>query len=579
MTRTPSHRNHTLNTGEWLELLDELNIGAFMADRKRLIRSINYTAQAIMELKAAELIGKDCRDIFTGVKCTRACVFSKDYHTFDGSDMPVTDLDENGRHVLTRFAAPVYDADGHLAGCLTILQDHSPIYDLIDRVHYEERSLKMTLDNLDIGIYTVNRGGLVTFFNDAAERISGHSRKQLLGEHFSVLFGDLPTKDPSLMQTAMSTGRPQQNRRGKIMDSDNVPVPINAKYLALKNEKGAIVGGLATFQDLTLVSQLSKAIRERYTFHDMIGKDPAMQKIFAMVHAVAASDTTILIEGPTGTGKDLLAKVIHSTSNRSKKPFVKINCAAIPENLIESEMFGYVKGAFTGADRDKPGHFQAAAGGTIFLDEIGDLPIALQAKLLRVLEDREFYPLGSRQTEKVDVRIISATNRGLDEMVAEGLFRADLYYRLNVMRMELPPLVDRRSDLPLLIRHIMRQLCAAKSIRMPDISGPAMRILLNLDYPGNVRELENILEHALIICQNERIRPEHLPEYIHNRNLSAPIVIHAAAHTNPADLNDDHRRILDTLQQYHGNRGKTAQALGMNRSTLWRKMKRYGIRY
>ena len=574
-----SHLNQTLDTGEWLELLDELNIGAFMADRQRLIRAINYTAQAIMELKAADLIGKDCRDIFTGVRCTRACVFSKDYHAFDGSDMPVTNLDENGRHVLTRFAAPVYDAKGRLAGCLTILQDHSPIYDLIDRVHYEERSLKMTLDNLDIGIYTVNRGGLITFFNDAAERISGYSRKQLLGEHFSLLFGDLPAKDPALMQTAMATGHPQQNRRGKIVDSGNVPVPIHAKYLALRNEKGTIVGGLATFQDLTLVSQLSKAIRERYTFHDMIGKDPAMQKIFAMVHAVAASDTTILIEGPTGTGKDLLAKVIHSTSKRAQKPFVKINCAAIPENLIESEMFGYVKGAFTGADRNKPGHFQAAAGGTIFLDEIGDLPMSLQAKLLRVLEDREFYPLGSRKTEKVDVRIISATNRGLEEMVAGGLFRADLFYRLNVMRMELPPLVGRRADLPLLIRHILRQLPAAKSIRMPDISGPAMKILLNLDYPGNVRELENILEHALIICPNERIQPEHLPEYIHNRSASIPTGFRAVAHSAPVDLNEEHRRILDTLQRYHGNRAKTALALRINRTTLWRKMKRYGIRY
>jgi PAS domain S-box-containing protein len=579
MAGSHSHLQHSLNTGEWLELLDELNIGAFMADGQRIIRAINYTAQAIMEIKADELIGKDCRDIFTGVRCTRACVFSNEYNSLDGSDMPVTNLDENGRHVMTRFAAPVYDATGGLVGCLTILQDHSPIYDLIDRVHYEERSLKMTLDNLDVGIFTVNRGGLITFFNDAAERISGYSRKQLLGQHFSILFGDRGAKDPKLMQAAMTTGQPHQDRRGKIVDSGNVPVPINAKYLALKNEKGAIVGGLATFQDLTLVSQLSKAIRERYTFHDMIGKEPAMQKIFAMVHAVAASNTTILIEGPTGTGKDLLAKVIHSVSNRSKKPFVKINCAAIPDSLIESEMFGYVKGAFTGADRDKPGHFQAAAGGTIFLDEIGDLPMALQAKLLRVLEDREYYPLGSRKTEKVDVRIISATNRGLEEMVTEGLFRDDLFYRLNVMRMELPPLVDRRSDLPLLIRHIMRQLCAAKSIRMPEIAGPAMKILLNLDYPGNVRELENILEHALIICQNARIHPEHLPDYIHNRRPSVATDSRTVDCSASLDGHDDHRRILTALQQHNGNRSRAAQALGINRTTLWRKMKRHGIHY
>ena len=577
MAGSPSHLNHSLNTGEWLELLDELNIGAFMADEKRLIRAINYTAQAIMEEKADALIGKDCRDIFTGVRCTRACVFSKDYRAVDGHDMPVTEMEKNGRHILTRFAAPVYDANGQLTGCLTILQDHSPIYDLIDRVHYEERSLKMTLDNLDIGIYTVNRGGLITFFNDAAERISGYSRKQILGEHFSILFENLPASDQSLMQTAMATGRPQINRRGNIVDSGKVALPISAKYMALRNEKGAIVGGLATFQDQTLVSQLSKAISERYTFHDMIGKDPAIQKIFQMVHVVARSDATILIEGATGTGKDLLAKVIHTTSKRSQKPFVKINCAAIPDNLIESEMFGYLKGAFTGADRDKPGHFQAAAGGTIFLDEIGDLPMALQAKLLRVLEDREFYPLGSRKTEKVDVRIVSATNRGLDQMVAEGTFRADLYYRLNVMRIELPPLAARRSDIPLLIRHILRQLCASRDARIPDISRPAMKILLNLEYPGNVRELENILEHALIICRDDLIRPEHLPAYTCQPPVAPAPTLTPAAVSGSQLEETERRKILEVLEKHGGHRSKSAAELQMDRTTLWRKMRKYGI--
>jgi len=562
---------HSLKCGEWLELLDELNIGAFVADKDRLVRAINYTAQAVMELKATDIIGKDCRDIFTGVRCTRACVFSAEYHSRKDSDMPVTDVDKNGRHILTRFSTPVYDDRHMLTGCLTILQDHSPIYDLIDRVHYEERSLKMTLENLDVGIYTVNRGGLITFFNDAAEKISGYSRKEVLGEHFSMLFGDEPDKDQALLEHAMSGGQPQFNRSGKIVESGNIPLPISAKYLALKNEKGVIVGGLATFQDLTLVDQLTKAISDRYTFYDMIGRDPAMRKIFAMIQVIAKSNTTILIEGDTGTGKDLLAKVIHNTSLRSQKPFIKINCAAIPENLIESEIFGYVKGAFTGADRDKPGRFQEAAGGTIFLDEIGDLPLALQAKLLRVLEDREFYPLGSRKTRKVDVRVISATNRGLEKMVADGLFRADLFYRLNVLRIELPPLRKRRSDLPLLIRHILRKLCAAQNCRLPDISGPAMKILLNLDYPGNVRELENILEHALIICQDDLILPEHLPAYTSQPPLPRE------AETDDRQASPERQKIVQTLKRFHGQRTKTAAALKMHRATLWRKMKKYGI--
>ncbi|MDX2454856.1 sigma 54-interacting transcriptional regulator, partial [Desulfosarcina sp.] len=356
-------------------------------------------------------------------------------------------------------------------------------------------------------------------------------------------------------------------------------IPVRAKYIALKNEKGAVVGGLATFHDLTLVRQLSRAMRDRYTFHDMIGKCPEMQKIFEMANVVSRTDATVLIEGATGTGKDLLAKVVHSSSRRSDNPFVKVNCAAIPDNLLESELFGYIKGAFTGADRDKPGRFNEADGGTIFLDEIGDLPLSLQAKLLRVLEDREFYPLGSRHTQKVDVRIISATNRGLEKLVAEQQFREDLYYRLNVFRIELPEIKDRREDLPLLISHILRRLCATRDNHRVGLSEEAMEILLNYDYPGNVRELENVLEHALIICTDDVIARTHLPDYIHSRKTSAHNRTPVAAQSDPDKMNDDRQRILNSLQQCQGNRHKTASALGINRTTLWRKMKRYGIRY
>ncbi|WP_419661803.1 two component system response regulator, sigma54-specific [Desulfosarcina variabilis str. Montpellier] len=571
----PSHRQLGVRCDHWLEVLDELNIGAFVADSRRQIMAINLSAQALLGLREPEVIDRDCREVFTGVPCTVACVLDHPEGTSDNSpDMEVTD-EENQRHLITRMATPIYHPLGEVVGCMTILQDHSPITQLIDRLHYEERRLKIILDNLDVGIFTVNRGGLINFFNCAAETISGYDRHQVLGQSCARIFSGEKAKDVCLLKNSMATGKARMNRKGHMTDRDGVTIPIRATYMALKNEKNIIVGGLATFHDMTLAHQLNRAISNRYTFHDMIGKEPAMQKVFEMVSVVAPSDATVLVEGATGTGKDLLAKVIHSASTRTTGAFVKVNCAAIPENLIESEIFGYAKGAFTGADRDKPGRFADAEGGTIFLDEIGDLPLSLQAKLLRVLEDREFYPLGSRRTQKVNVRIISATNRQLRTLVDQGLFREDLYYRLNVMRIELPLLKDRRGDLPLLIRHIARSLCAARGVTPPAISKAAMQVLLNYDYPGNVRELENILEHALIICREAVIHPDHLPDYVRQ---GKPAKKKPPAQIVPATSpTAEHQRILDALEKTGGHRLKAARELGMERTTLWRKMKKYGI--
>ena len=571
----PAHQRQGIRCDHWLNVMDELNIGAFVADSHRRITAINLSAQALLGLREHEVINQPCREVFTGVPCTVSCVINHpDAAGERDPDMEVTD-EENQRHLITRMATPVYDRRGNIVGCMTILQDHSPITQLIDRLHYEERSLKIILDNLDVGIFTVNRGGLINFFNRAAETISGYDRHQVLGQSCAMIFSGERSADVCLLKESIASGETRSSRQGRMTDRDGVTIPIRANYMALRNEKDVIVGGLATFHDMTLAHQLNRAISNRYTFHDMIGKDPSMRKIFEMVNVVAPSSATVLVEGATGTGKDLLARVIHSASPRAARPLVKVNCAAIPENLIESEIFGYVKGAFTGADRDKPGRFSDAEGGTIFLDEIGDLPLSLQAKLLRVLEDREFYPLGSRHTHKVDVRIISATNRQLKNLVDRGLFREDLFYRLNVMRIELPLLKSRRGDLPLLIRHIVRSLCAARAVSPPAISRTAMQILLNYAYPGNVRELENILEHALIICREAVIQPDHLPDYVTQGQPPGAGPRPAAPDEEPDSR--EVRRIMAVLEKTGGHRGNAARELGMERTTLWRKMKKHGL--
>jgi PAS domain S-box-containing protein len=568
-------RDHRISTRQWLEVLDELNIGAMTVDRRYRIQAINHCAQALIGMRFNEVAHCDCREVFTGVPCMGTCVVESGGR--DGyADATVHFFDEEEcAYTVTRIATPIFDDNHQVAGCLTILQDHSPISDLIDRLRYEERSLKNILDSLDVAVFTINCGGLITFFNTMAEKISGYDRDEVLGQPCAAIFESEASQDVCLLRDAVADGRSRSVHQGRLIGKFGESVPIRANYMALRNEKGAIVGGLATFQDMTLVHQLNQAIRKRYTFRDMIGKSPPMQRLFDMIPMVADSPATVLIEGPTGTGKDLLARIIHSSSPRKSKPWVKINCAAMPENLLESELFGYAKGAFTGAERDKPGRFQEADGGTIFLDEIGDLPIALQAKLLRVLEDREFYPLGSRKIRKVDVRIISATNQDLRRMAAAGRFREDLFYRLNVVRMELPPLTERREDLPMLIHHVLRKLSAARGLPPPMISEKAMHMLLNYPYPGNVREMENILEHALILCRSAPIEDHHLPDYLYLSFRRSPRK-NAVAET--ADSGRQEREaIAAALEKHNGHRSRAARELGMDRSTLWRKMKRMGF--
>ncbi|MCD4740854.1 MAG: sigma 54-interacting transcriptional regulator [Desulfobacteraceae bacterium] len=561
---------------KWFQIFDLLSIGAFVTADKKIV-TLNRSAMLLMGVKESDVADKTCHKLCCSIPCHGRCPFQGGM--LQGTECPNVEIinGKGTRHMVTRFVVPVHTSDKKVKGCFTVLQDHSTLSELIQRVEHQERTLKNIFDSIDMGIFTVNKGGHVTFFNTAVEKISGYNRRQILGKNCSIIFGTNDKICASLLAKTMINGKSQINRKGRITNIEGEDIPILASYIPLKNEKDVIIGGLATIRDLTLAYQLNQVIKKQYTFHDMIGKDPVMQKIFEKAAVVAATNATVLIEGNTGTGKDLMAKVIHTASRRAEQPFVKVNCAAIPNNLLESEMFGYVRGAFTGAIKDKPGRFQEADGGTIFLDEIGDIPLELQAKLLRVLEDKEFYRLGSPRLIQVDVRIISATNRGLEKLMAKKLFREDLYYRLNVFRIDLPSLKKHQPDIPILIKHILRKLCAVRGYLYPGISEHAMKLLLNYDYPGNVRELENILEHALIICQEELIESHHLPVHIQNWvETDHSNGINNNTNISPQD-DLEAKQILQALKRHQGNRTKTAQTLGMDRTTLWRKMKRFKI--
>ncbi|MBI4776520.1 MAG: sigma 54-interacting transcriptional regulator [Deltaproteobacteria bacterium] len=560
-------------------LLVDLRVGVFTVDAHRKITSFNKAAELMTGYKEEEVIGRFCHEVFLNELCYGECKYHEAVLAEQKTlsfDVEIVDS-RNERQMVTKIVTPLYDANQNTMGCMEIFQDRSTFEELINRIRYDQQQLKIILNNLDIGILTVTRGNLISFFNTMAESISGFNRKEVLGKPLSTVLGNEAGRSVSLMQQCIETGKSHSNNKGWITSRTGDPIPIRANYMALRNDHGKIVGGLATVQDLSLIDHLSRAISKRYTFADMVGKDPSMQKIFQIIPVIAASEATVLIEGPTGTGKDLLAQVIHNQSNRKNKPMVKVNCAALPDNLLESEMFGYAKGAFTGADKDKPGRFQEADGGTIFLDEIGDLPLSLQAKLLRVLEDKEFYPLGSRKTTKVNVRIIAATNQGLERLVKEKRFREDLFYRLNVIRMEMPPLKQRKGDLPLLIDHIVKSLGARRKTGPIRIAEDAMEILLNHDYPGNIRELENILVHALILCEEGVIERRHLPLSL-QKGVSEPAPSDASSKDAAATPHLSERELLvQILVRHHWNRGETARELGIDRTTLWRKMKKYHV--
>jgi len=353
---------------------------------------------------------------------------------------------------------------------------------------------------------------------------------------------------------------------------------LGAFYYLTKPFKGAdllllIERALEERHLRTEIRRLQQEVESHYHFDRIIGRSPAMQQVFELVDRLKDSHVNILLTGESGTGKDLLARTLHYQSSRKHAPFVPINCAAIPEQLLESELFGYLQGAFTDARKDKKGLFIEAQGGTLFLDEVGELPVMLQAKLLRVIEDKEVRPLGATRGEKVDVQIIAATNQDLRRAVDEGKFRQDLFYRLNVVDIRLPPLRERPEDLPLLIRHFIER--SAQSTRARRLSAEALRILLNYLWPGNVRELENTIERALVLCREEEITPTDLPAHLTGSKSQVASLSDALLRRRSlADIEREY--ILLALELTEGKKKEAADLLGIDRKTLYRKLEEYG---
>ena len=431
------------------------------------------------------------------------------------------------------------------------------------------------LDSINEGVFTVDLERRILSFNAAAERITQVPRGEAEGRRCSdIIRADLCKRDCAMERT-LRTGTPVVNATTHITTSQGERVPVRIATALLRDERGIAIGGVETFQDLSQVEQLRKALEARYTFKDIIGRSPAMTKLFSILPLVSESESTVLIEGATGTGKELFARTIHDLSSRRKGRFVAVNCAALPDTLLESELFGYKAGAFTDAKQDKPGRFALAEGGTIFLDEICDLNPVVQVRLLRVLQERYIEPLGGVDPVKVNVRIIVAAKRNLAELVRQGSFRDDLYYRIRVVHIALPPLTERRGDIPLLVDHLVHKFNTLQGKNVAGLSERAMARLMEYDYPGNVRELENIIEQAFVLCRGEYIQYRHLPP-----ELRVSDSLLEAGRDSPCSLRAMERILIgEALERHNGNRDQTARELGINPSTLYRKMRRFGISF
>ena len=429
------------------------------------------------------------------------------------------------------------------------------------------------LESISDGVFTVDENWLVTSFNRAAEQITGVPREEALGRRCSEVFRASMCETRCALRHTMETGETLVNKAAFIIDSTGKRIPVSVSTALLCDEHGTVVGGAETFRDLSLIEELRTQIRGRFQVGDIVSRSDSMRRLLEVLPRIADSESTILLQGESGTGKELVARAIHGLSGRRDGPFVAVNCGALPDTLLESELFGYKAGAFTGAAKDKPGRFALARGGTLFLDEIGDISQALQVRLLRVLQDRKFEPLGATRSDVAEVRVIAATNRDLSALVKSGDYRQDLYYRINVMKLELPPLRQRREDILLLVQHFIAAFNAIQNKHITGVSADVLGVLTAHDYPGNVRELQNIIEHAFVLLGEGKIELEHMPNEI------VPL---SPRHTQRLTMSESVRSveaqaIRRALERTHGNRLAAARELGMHKSTLFRKMRQLGL--
>jgi len=566
-----------------LDILRSIPDSVLTIGRDKRIVALNGPAETLTGTDEAAASGRPCGAVLKSEICgDDRCPFERSFaggETITNFNVRMRDATGADTPICIN-TSPLKNAKGEVVGVVETIRVVSHINRLIEELRAQRNKVQAVLDSIAEGVFTVDREGRITSLNRTAERILGYPAELVLGQPCQdVLPPEICGPGSPLAETLQAGGQ-IRNREVTIAGRNGKTVPLSLSAGPFRDEAGTRLGAVCTLRDLTEIERIAEERRSRTPLVGIIGKHPRIREIFDLVEMIKDSDSTVLLQGESGTGKGLFARALHHLSPRRRFPFIKVSCAALPETLLESELFGHEKGAFTGAIKERKGRFELADKGTIFLDEIGDLTPSVQVKLLRVLQEQEFERIGGTQTITVDVRVIAATHRDLPQLMREGRFREDLYYRLNVIPIHIPPLRERKSDIPLLVEHLLSRFAAKGKGKATSVSPRAMTLLMEHQWPGNVRELENALEHAMVCSRGSVIEPEALPRaLLTGQATSAPLPGRSEPHApSPGRGRAPQKEaILRALESSRWNRGLAAAHLGIDRTTLWRQMRRLGI--
>jgi len=569
-------------------LLDILSDGIVVIDAAKKVQFMNRFSQELLKIPESDGLGDPCYEVVKSEICQGTCSQCLEHEGAPFMEnFNVDVLCRDGETVACCMHTTVLkDIEGRSLGYIEHFREMGQVRDIINQQEellrlysHEKEKVQAIINSIGDGVFTVGMDRRIRSFSHRLEEMTGWKEGDLLGRRYSEILS-VPSSEadppPVDLHSELNLDIEIRDKRYKILTAREESVPVLLSTNLMKDPgNNEVVGVMGVVRDLRELEGLKRELEDRYSFANIIGTGPRMEEIFELIERISDTNTNVLIEGESGTGKELVARAIHFHSPRKEKPFLKINCAALPDPLLESELFGYEKGAFTGASRRKPGKFKLADGGTVFLDEVGETSPAFQAKLLRVVQDLEFEPLGGTAVEKVNVRILAATNRSLKEEVAQARFREDLYYRLCVVPIRLPPLRQRGMDIPLLVEHFLEKIgkkYPSKKVRKPVFSPQALSLMMDHEWPGNIRELENAVERAYVCTTTEMIHASALPREIREQALSLPRTEEAAEEPSRLVDWDMAVKIQESLKQCKGNKTLAAKMLGMSRTTLWRKL-------